>query len=102
MKERLKALGLLPGRKSCLVVNNENPYHWLICHATETYIKPLMKDLWNGTHFHFARIPADRGPPRSSTISWHAAEVFTGLLVANKLLSEMKVQLQPYETECPD
>lgn len=40
--------------------------------------------------------------PCSSTISSHKAEIFTGLLVSNKLLSEMKVQLQPYETECPD
>ena len=39
---------------------------------------------------------------RTSTISSHEAKVFTGLLVGNKLLSEMKVQLQPYETECPD
>lgn len=48
------------------------------------------------------RVYLQTGVPRSSPISWHRAKVFTGLLVGNKLLSEMKVQLQPYETECPD
>lgn len=43
-------------KNSCFVVNNEKLYHWLIGHSTETYIKPLMKDLWNGKHLNFTRI----------------------------------------------
>lgn len=42
--------------KLMFFVNNEKLYHWLIGHSTETYIKSLMKDLWNGKHFLKMRI----------------------------------------------
>lgn len=38
-------------------------YYWLICHTPETYIKSLMKDLCNGTHFNFTHIEMWTGLP---------------------------------------
>lgn len=39
--------GRKTGKNSCVVVNNGKPCHWLICHTTEAYITPLIKEPWN-------------------------------------------------------
>lgn len=49
--------------------------------------------------------PQTGGAPQvlcTSPLSFYEVEVFTRLSESNKLFSEMKVQLQPYETQWPD
>lgn len=46
---------LLPEKRGRIMFGckQRKAYYWLICHTPETYIKSLMKDLCNGTHFNF-------------------------------------------------
>lgn len=58
--------------------------------------KPLNQAHWNATQVHL-QTKVDR---EYIIHLLHHFLVFTGLSEANKLLSEMKAQLLPYETEC--
>lgn len=65
----------------------------------EIYIRSAVKDIWNEIHLNFACI---NNADRVGSEVPHISDTKSYFLQRREVLSEMKVQLQPYETRRPD